>query len=167
VAGIALSAIYAPNGWLGAPLDAVGIKAAYSPLGIFIALTFIGLPFVVRTVEPVLRDLGPDIEEAAATLGATRGQTLWRVVLPPLAPALLTGLSLALGRAVGEYGSVIFIAGNIPGLTEIAPLLIVVQLEQYNYAGAAAIGLAMLAISLVILVVLSAAQQRLATRGRA
>jgi sulfate transport system permease protein len=167
VAGIALSAIYAPNGWLGAPLDALGIKAAYSQTGIFIALTFIGLPFVVRTVEPVLRDLGPDIEEAAATLGASRVQTLWRVVLPPLLPALLAGFSLAFGRAVGEYGSVIFIAGNIPGLTEIAPLLIIVQLEQYNYAGAAAIGLAMLVISLGVLVLLSAVQQRVAARGRA
>ena len=166
VAGIALSAIYAPNGWLGAPLDGLGIKAAYAPLGIFIALTFIGLPFVVRTLEPVLRDLGPDIEEAAATLGASRGQTLLRVVLPPLAPALLAGFALAFGRAVGEYGSVIFIAGNIPGLTEIAPLLIIVQLEQYNYAGAAAIGLAMLVVSLGILAGLSALQQRLAARVR-
>jgi sulfate transport system permease protein len=167
VAGIALSSIYAPGGWLGGPLEAIGIKAAYSPTGIFIALTFIGLPFVVRTLEPVLRDLGPEIEEAAATLGAGRAQTLLRVVLPPLLPALLAGFSLAFGRAVGEYGSVIFIAGNIPGVSEIAPLLIVAQLEQYNYAGAAAIGLAMLLVSLAVLLVLSVVQQRLALRGRA
>ena len=144
VAGIALTAIYAPNGLLGSLAEKVGIKTAYSPLGIFIALTFIGLPFVVRSVQPVLEDLDKDVEEAAQTLGANDLQRVVHVVIPAIGPALLSGVSLAFARAVGEYGSVIFIAGNLPMKTEIAPLLIVMKLEEYNYAGAAAIGLAML-----------------------
>jgi len=158
VAGIALSTLYAPNGWLGAPLAAIGIKAAYTPLGVVIALTFIGLPFVVRTLEPVLSDLGREHEEASATLGATRMQTFRRVVLPTLAPALITGAALAFARAVGEYGSVIFIAGNLPMRSEIAPLLIIIKLEEYDYAGAAAIGGAMLGTSFLILLALNALQ---------
>jgi sulfate transport system permease protein len=166
VAGIALTAIFAPNGWLGAPLDALfGWKIAFTPWGIVAALIFVGLPFVVRTVEPVLRDLRRDAEEAAATLGATRAQTLRRVVLPALLPALLTGASLAFARSVGEYGSIIFIAGNIPMVSEIAPLLIVVRLEQFDYAGAAAVGLAMLTLSFSILLALNLAQRAL-RRGR-
>src|SRR5690606_13856778 len=136
VAGIALTALYAPNGWIGQLLAPLGLKVAYTPIGIVIALTFISLPFIVRTVEPVLRDLDREIEEAAATLGASRGQTLLRVLLPSLMPAILTGYALALARSIGEYGSVIFIAGNIPYVSEIAPLLIVIRLEEFNYAGA-------------------------------
>ncbi len=158
VAGIALATLYAQTGWIGAPLAALGIRAAFTPLGVVIALTFIGLPFVVRTLEPVLTDLGREGEEAAATLGATRLQTFRRVVLPALAPALVTGGSLAFARAVGEYGSVIFIAGNLPMKSEIAPLLIIIKLEQYDYAGAAAIGLAMLAVSFLILLALNGLQ---------
>src|SRR5690606_10978791 len=139
VAGIALTALYAPNGWIGQLLAPLGLKVAYTPIGIVIALTFISLPFIVRTVEPVLRDLDREIEEAAATLGASRGQTLLRVLLPSLMPAILTGYALALARSIGEYGSVIFIAGNIPYVSEIAPLLIVIRLEEFNYAGATAI----------------------------
>src|SRR5437868_4058481 len=142
--GIALAALYAPNGWLGALVAPLGIKIAFTPAGIFIALVFIGLPFVVRTVQPVLQDLDHEIEEASATLGASRFQTVRRVVLPALLPALLTGVALAFARAVGEYGSVIFIAGNIPFKSEIAPLLIVAQPEEYNYAGASAIATIML-----------------------
>ena len=167
VAGIALTAIYAPSGPLGALAAKVGIKTAYSPLGIFIALTFIGLPFVVRSIQPVLQDLDRDVEEAAQTLGANDLQRIAYVVIPTLAPALLSGVSLAFARAVGEYGSVIFIAGNMPLKTEIAPLLIVIKLEQYDYAGAAAIGLAMLAISFGALVAMNAVQIFLARRGRA
>jgi sulfate transport system permease protein len=156
VAGIALTALFAPNGWIGGPLaEAFGWKIAFTPAGVVIALMFVGLPFVVRTVEPVLRDLSKEAEEAAATLGATRGQVLRRVVLPGLAPALLTGFGLAFARAVGEYGSVIFIAGNMPMASEIAPLLIVIRLEQFDYAGAAAVGLAMLVLSFAILLVLN------------
>jgi sulfate transport system permease protein len=166
VAGIALTAIYAPNGLIGAQLIKVGIKAAYSPLGIFIALVFIGLPFVVRAVQPVLQDLDRDVEEAAQTLGASDIQRFVLVVMPALAPALISGVSLAFARAVGEYGSVIFIAGNMPMKTEIAPLMIVVKLEQYNYAGAAAIGLAMVAISFGALVLINSLQLFLAERGR-
>ena len=151
VAGIALTALYAPSGWLGAPLADLGIKVAFVPLGVVVALTFIGLPFVVRTVEPVLADLGTDVEEAAASLGARRGQTFVRVVLPAILPALLTGFALAFARGVGEYGSVIFIAGNVPFRSEIAPLLIVQQLEQYNYAGATAIAATMLLASFAAL----------------
>jgi sulfate/thiosulfate transport system permease protein len=162
VAGVALTALYAPNGWLGAPLAAAfGWRVAFTPAGVVVALAFVGLPFVVRTVEPVLRDLPLDAEEAAATLGATRAQTLRRVVFPALAPALLTGFGLAFARAVGEYGSVIFIAGNMPMVSEIAPLLIVTRLEQYDYAGAAAVGLAMLTFSFAILLVLNLLQRAL------
>ena len=151
VAGIALTALYAPNGWIGRWLVPHGIDVAFTPLGVVVALVFVGLPFVVRTVEPVLADLGVDVEEAAATLGASRLQTFVRVVLPAIAPALLTGCALAFARAVGEYGSVIFIAGNMPFKSEIAPLLIVVQLEQYNTAGATAIAATMLVISFALL----------------
>ncbi|MDZ4318564.1 MAG: sulfate ABC transporter permease subunit CysT [Phenylobacterium sp.] len=166
VAGIALTAIYAPNGPLGAPLAELGIRVAYTPLGIVLALVFVGLPFVVRTVQPVLEDLDREVEEAARTLGATPRQTAWRVVLPALAPALLTGVGLAFARAAGEYGSVIFIAGNMPLRSEIAPLLIVIKLEQFDYAGAAAVGLAMLALSFTVLLLLNMLQGVLARRGR-
>ena len=135
VAGIALTALYAPNGWVGQLLMPLGIKVAYTPLGIVIALIFIGLPFVVRTVQPVMEEIDQEVEEAAATLGASRFQTITRVLLPGLAPAILTGFALAFARGVGEYGSVIFIAGNLPYVSEIAPLLIVIRLEEYNYAG--------------------------------
>ncbi|QCK84544.1 sulfate ABC transporter permease subunit CysT [Phreatobacter aquaticus] len=158
VAGIALAALYAPNGWIGSWFALADIKVAYTPLGIFIALTFIGLPFVVRTVQPVLADLDREIEEASATLGASRMQTLLRVVLPALVPAVMTGFALAFGRAVGEYGSVIFIAGNMPFLSEIAPLLIIVQLEEFNYAGATAIATIMLAISFLSLLTINLIQ---------
>ena len=159
VAGIALTALYAPKGWLGAPLMDLGFKVAYGPWGIFVALVFIGLPFVVRTVEPVLEDLDREIEEAAATLGAHRWQVVWRVVLPPLAPVILTGFILAFARAVGEYGSVIFIAGNIPGVSQIAPLVIMSWLEEKNYAAAAAVGAVMLALSFVIILVVNLLQR--------
>ncbi|MBB5695669.1 sulfate ABC transporter permease subunit CysT [Muricoccus pecuniae] len=158
VAGLALTALFAPNGWLGAPLKEIGVAVAYTPFGVFVAMMFVGLPFAVRTVEPVLRDLGTEAEEAAATLGAGRAQALVRVVLPALAPALLTGFGLAFARAVGEYGSVIFIAGNRPMVSEIAPLLIVQRLEAFDYAGAAAIGLAMLAVSFLALLLLGLVQ---------
>ena len=151
VAGIALTALYAPNGWLGQYLEPLGIKVAFTSVGITIALVFIGLPFVVRSVEPVLADLGREVEEAAATLGARRWQVFARVIFPAIAPALLTGCSLAFARGVGEYGSVIFISGNMPGRTEIAPLLIVTQLEQYAYAGATAIATVMMLVSFAIL----------------
>jgi sulfate transport system permease protein len=164
VAGIALSSLYAPNGWLGAPLMSLGIKAAYTPLGVVIALTFIGLPFVVRTLQPVLSDLNRDHEEAAATLGATRFQTFRRVVFPALLPALITGAALAFARAVGEYGSVIFIAGNLPMRSEIAPLLIIIKLEEFDYAGAAAVGVTMLAISFLILLAVNLLQSVVAAR---
>ncbi|HTW35559.1 MAG TPA: sulfate ABC transporter permease subunit CysT [Rhizomicrobium sp.] len=158
VAGIALATLYSQKGWVGAPLSELGLKIAYTPLGVVVALTFIGLPFVVRTLQPVLSDLGLEAEEAAATLGATRFQTFRRVVLPALVPALLTGAALAFARAVGEYGSVIFIAGNLPMVSEIAPLLIVIKLEQFDYAGAAAVGLVMLSASFLILLMLNALQ---------
>ena len=167
VAGIALTAIYAPTGPLGSLAAKVGIKTAYSPLGIFIALVFIGLPFVVRSLQPVLQDLDREVEEAATTLGANSLQRAVRVILPALGPSLLSGVSLAFARAVGEYGSVVFIAGNLPGKTEIAPLLIVIKLEQYDYAGAAAVGLAMVAISFGSLVAINGLQLLLARRGRA
>jgi sulfate transport system permease protein len=162
VAGLALTALFAPNGWLGAPIEALfGWKVAYTPVGVVVALFFVALPFVVRTVEPVLRDLSLDTEEAAATLGATRLQTILRVVLPALTPATITGFGLGFARAVGEYGSVIFIAGNMPMVSEIAPLLIVVKLEQFNYAAAAAVGLAMLGLSFVLLLLLNLWQRSL------
>jgi sulfate transport system permease protein len=158
VAGISLATLYAPNGWIGAVFARWDIKLAYTPIGIFIALVFIGLPFVVRTVQPVLQDLDREIEEASATLGASRWQTVTRVVLPSLVPAILTGVALAFARAVGEYGSVIFIAGNMPFRSEIAPLLIVARLEDYNYAGASAIAVIMLALSFVVLLAINLAQ---------
>ena len=151
VAGVALTSLFAEKGWLGAPLAALGIKVAFTPLGIFVAMIFIGIPFVVRTVQPVLQDLDPEIEEAAGSLGASRWQTIIRVILPSLAPALLTGLALAFARAVGEYGSVIFIAGNLPNVSEIAPLLIVIRLSEYRYADATAIAVVMLVVSFVII----------------
>jgi len=158
VAGIALAALYAPNGWVGQYLEAMGIKAAYSPLGVVIALTFIGLPFVVRSIEPVLRDLSADVEEAAASLGAGRLSIIGRVILPALGPAWLTGFALSFARGVGEYGSVIFIAGNMPFKSEIAPLLIVIQLEQFNYQAAATIAVVMLSASFAMLLVINAIQ---------
>ncbi len=165
VAGIALSALYAPNGWIGSLLmEWFGLRVAFTPLGIAIALTFIGLPFVVRTVQPILQDLPPEEEEAAAALGATRWQSFRRVVFPALLPALLTGFALAFARGVGEYGSVIFIAGNIPGLSEIIPLLIVIKLEQYDYAGAAAVGVLMLMASFVLLLALNLLQAWMRSR---
>jgi sulfate transport system permease protein len=151
VAGIALTTLYAPNGWLGEPLARLGIKAAFTPLGITLALTFIGLPFVVRTLQPVLENLDPEVEEAAASLGANRLQTIVRIVLPALLPAWLTGFALAFARALGEYGSVVFIAGNMPMKTEITPLLIITKLEQYDYAGATAIAAVTLLASFAIL----------------
>ena len=166
VAGIALTALYAPNGPLGALAARVGIKTAYTPLGIFIALTFIGLPFVVRQVQPVLMEFDREVEEAAQTLGATPAQRFLAVMLPAIAPALLSGVGLAFARAVGEYGSVIFIAVNVQYESEIAPLLIVAKLEQFDYAGAAAIGLAMVVISFGALAAVSALQGVLARRGR-
>ena len=158
VAGIALTTLYAPRGWIGAIFAPLGVKIAYTPLGIVIALVFIGLPFVVRTVQPVMEEIDREVEEAAATLGAGRAQTLLRVLLPGLAPAITTGFALAFARAVGEHGSVIFIAGNLPLKTEIAPLLIVIKLEEYNYAGATAIAAIMLAISFAMLFVINLLQ---------
>jgi len=158
VAGIALTALYAPNGWLGAALKPLGIKVAYTPLGIIVALTFIGLPFVVRTLQPVLEDLDKEVEQAAATLGASAVQVFVLVILPALWPAMLTGFALAFARAVGEYGSVIFIAGNMPMKSEIAPLLIVAKLEQYDYAGATAIAVVMLVLSFTLMLGINALQ---------
>ena len=158
VAGISLAQLYSQNGWIGHIAYGLGIKTAYSPTGVVIALTFIGLPFVVRTVEPVLRDLSIDVEEASATLGAGRLQTLWRVVLPALGPAWLTGFALAFARGVGEYGSVIFIAGNRPYVSEIAPLLITIQLQQFDYDAAAAIAVVMLGVSFLMLLAINGAQ---------
>jgi len=158
VAGIALAALYAPNGWVGQVLNVFGIKAAFNPTGIVIALVFIGLPFVVRTVQPVMEEIDGEVEEAAATLGANRFQTVFRVLLPGLAPAILTGFALAFARGVGEYGSVIFIAGNIPYVSEIAPLLIVIRLEEFNYGAATAIATIMLALSFAMLLVINLIQ---------
>lgn len=158
VAGIALTALYAPNGAFGAIAKELGFKIAYTPLGILIALVFVGLPFVVRTVQPVIDEIEREVEEASATLGAGRLHTIRHVILPMLAPAALTGFALALARAVGEYGSVIFIAGNLPMKTEIAPLLIVIKLEEFNYEGATAIGIAMLVISFIMLFVINGVQ---------
>jgi sulfate transport system permease protein len=158
VAGIALTALYVPSGWVGSLFTPLGVTIAYTPVGIWIALVFIGLPFVVRTVQPVLQDLHADVEEASATLGASRFQTITRVVLPALTPSILTGFALAFARAVGEYGSVIFIAGNIPRQTEILPLLIVFRLEERDYAAAAAIAAVMLTISFLILLFINLVQ---------
>ena len=159
VSGIALTTIYAPTGWLGRALEPLGIKAVFSPLGIVIALTFIGLPFVVRTLQPALEDLEAEVEEAAASLGATRPQTFRRVILPAIIPSLLTGFALAFARGLGEYGSVVFISGNLPYQTEIAPLLIVTQLEQYDYEGATAIAVLLLVISFSMLLLINALQR--------
>jgi sulfate transport system permease protein len=167
VAGIALATLYAPRGWVGALLTPLGIKVSYTPLGIFIALVAVGLPFIVRAVQPVLQDFDPEWEEAALTLGAQPWQRARLVILPAVAPALIAGFSLAFARAVGEYGSVIFIAGNMPMRSEIAPLLIVVKLAQFNYAGAAAVGLAMLVLSFAVLIVINMIQLTLARRGAA
>lgn len=158
VAGISLTALYAKNGWLGHYLEPLGIKVAFTPLGILVALIFIGLPFIVRTVQPILEDLDAEFEEAAASLGANRLQTFWRVVFPTLLPALLTGFALAFARAVGEYGSVIFIAGNIPMVSEITPLMIITKLEQYDYAGATAVASVMLMASFVLLLIINGLQ---------
>jgi sulfate/thiosulfate transport system permease protein len=170
VAGIALTSLYASNGWIGRYVEALGLKIAYTPSGIVIALIFIGLPFVVRTVEPVLQDFDSAVEEAAASLGASRWQTFMRVIMPELLPALLTGFALAFARGLGEYGSVIFIAGNMPLRTEITPLLIMIKLEQFDYAGATAIALVFLSLSFAILLGINILQWRrsataLAARG--
>src|SRR5205807_5249653 len=173
VAGIALTAIYSAKGWIGHYLQPFGIKAAYSRLGVVIALTFTGLPFVVRTVQPVLEDLDKEMEEAAASLGADRWQTITRVLLPGILPAALTGVTMAFARAVGEYGSVVFISGNMPMRTEITPLLIITKLDQYDYAGATAIAVVMLVVSFVMLLTINLLQrwssrsQREVTRGEA
>jgi sulfate transport system permease protein len=158
VAGIALSAIYSANGWLGGPLASLGIKVAYTPLGVLVALVFVGLPFVVRTVQPVLEDMEHELEEAAKSLGATGWQTFARVIFPTVLPALLTGFTLAFARGVGEYGSVIFIAGNMPMVSEITPLIIVTKLEQFDYAGATAVAVVMLAGSFALLFAVNALQ---------
>jgi len=165
VAGITLATLYAPNGWIGHYFAAYDIKVAYTPLGIVVALTFIGLPFVVRTVQPVLADVEAEVEEAAASLGAGRWNVFRRVILPAVYPALLTGFALALARAIGEYGSVIFIAGNMPYISEIAPLLIVAKLEQYDYAGATAIAVLMLLISFALLFAINGLQWWASRRG--
>ena len=164
VAGIALTALYAPNGWIGKYFEPLGIKIAFTPLGILIALVFIGLPFVVRTVQPVLEDMEKELEEAAASLGANRWQTFTRIILPHILPALMTGFAMSFARALGEYGSVIFIAGNMPGVSEIVPLLIVVKLEQYDYAGATAIAVVMLIVSFIMLFAINMLQKWSQTR---
>jgi sulfate transport system permease protein len=155
VAGITLASLYSPNGWIGQIVDPLGIKIAYTPIGIIIAMTFIGMPFVVRTVQPVLEELDRDVEEAAASLGAGRFMTIRYVIFPAILPALITGFAMAFARAVGEYGSVIFIAGNMPMVSEITPLLIITKLEQYDYAGATAIGVSMLIVSFVMLLIIN------------
>jgi sulfate/thiosulfate transport system permease protein len=167
VAGIALTAIYSRNGWLGHYFDKIGIHSAYSPLGVVIALTFTGLPFVVRTVQPVLEDLDKEMEEAAASLGADRWQTITRVLVPAIMPAALTGFTMAFARAVGEYGSVVFISGNMPMRTEITPLLIITKLEQYDYAGATAIAVVMLVVSFAMLLSINLLQAWSGGRTRA
>lgn len=158
VAGIALTALYSPNGWIGQFLTPLGIKVAYTPLGVVVACTFIGLPFVVRTVQPVLEEAEKELEEAAASLGATRWQTITRVILPTVLPAILTGFALAFARAVGEYGSVIFIAGNLPMISEITPLLIIIKLEEFDYAGATAVAGTMLVLSFALLLLINLLQ---------
>jgi sulfate transport system permease protein len=169
VAGIALTALYAGNGWIGRFLEPLGVKVAYTPVGIAVACTFIGLPFVVRTLQPVLEDAEKELEEAAATLGANRWQTITRVLLPSVLPALLTGFALAFARAVGEYGSIIFIAGNLPLVSEIAPLLIIIKLEEFDYAGATAVATAMLTLSFAVLLSVNGLQAWMRRRqgGRA
>jgi sulfate/thiosulfate transport system permease protein len=165
VAGIALTALYASNGWIGAPLErASGLKVAFTPLGITVALIFIGLPFVVRTVQPVLQDLEPEVEDAASSLGATRAQTFWKVILPTVFPALVTGTALAFARALGEYGSVVFISGNLPLKTEVTTLLIMTKLEQYDYRGATALATVMLGLSFVLLLGINSTQAWLRRR---
>ncbi len=164
VAGIALTALYAPNGWLGQWLEPLGIKVAYAPLGVTVALIFIGMPFVVRTIQPVLEELGRDVEEAAASLGASRWQTIRRIIIPELWPAILTGFALAFARGVGEYGSVVFISGNLPMKTEITPLMIITKLEQYQYAEATAIATVMLAASFVLLLIINLLQRWITRR---
>jgi sulfate transport system permease protein len=159
VAGIALAAIYAENGWIGSLLKPWGLKIAYTEFGVLVALTFIGLPFVVRTLQPVIENLEPELEEASATLGATRLQTLRRVILPELLPALLTGFAMAFARALGEYGSVVFISGNMPMRTEITPLLIITKLEQYDYRGATALAVVMLVASFALLLLINTLQK--------
>jgi sulfate transport system permease protein len=159
VAGIALTAVYSKNGWIGQYLEPLGIHVAFTELGVLMALTFIGLPFVVRTLQPVIEELQPEIEEASASLGANRWQTITRVILPELFPALLTGFALAFARALGEYGSVVFISGNMPMRTEIVPLLIITKLEQYDYRGATAIAVVMLVASFVLLLVINLLQK--------
>ncbi|HEY7852977.1 MAG TPA: sulfate ABC transporter permease subunit CysT, partial [Caulobacteraceae bacterium] len=166
VAGIALATLYGPHGWIGEAIAPLGLKIAYTPLGVFVALLAVGLPFVVRTVQPVLEDLDASWEEAAATLGAGPWTTFRRLVIPALAPALIAGFALAFARGAGEYGSVIFIAGNMPMISEIAPLVIVTKLEGYDYAGAASVGVAMILISMVALVITNGAQVMLARRIR-
>jgi sulfate/thiosulfate transport system permease protein len=158
VAGIALTAVYAGNGWIGSLLEPHGIKVAFTPLGVIVALTFIGLPFVVRTIQPVLEDLEAETEEAAASLGANRWQTFSKIILPAVWPALLTGFALAFARAIGEYGSVIFIAGNMPMVSEITPLIIITKLEQYDYAGATAVAVVMLIVSFILLFAINGLQ---------
>jgi sulfate/thiosulfate transport system permease protein len=158
VAGIALTAVYAGNGWIGQWLEPLGIKVAFTPIGVIVALTFIGLPFVVRTVQPVLEDLEAETEEAAASLGANRWQTFSKIIFPAIWPALLTGFALAFARAIGEYGSVIFIAGNVPFVSEITPLIIITKLEQYEYASATAVAVVMLVISFLLLFAINGLQ---------
>ncbi|MDB5989452.1 MAG: cysT [Herbaspirillum sp.] len=167
VAGIALTALYSSNGWIGQYLALIGIKVAFTPLGVLVALTFIGLPFVVRTVQPVLEDVERELEEAAASLGASHFQTFARVIFPAVAPSLLTGFALSFARATGEYGSVIFIAGNMPMVSEITPLFIVTKLEQYDYAGATAIAVVMLLVSFILLLTINALQAWSRKRGQA
>jgi sulfate transport system permease protein len=164
VAGIALTTVYAENGWIGQWFTPLGVKIAFTPLGVLIALVFVSLPFVVRTVQPVLEDLDQEIEEAAASLGARRWQTLWKVVLPTVRPALLTGVAMAFARSVGEYGSVVFISGNMPMRTEITPLLIITKLEQYDYEGATALAVVMLLASFALLLLINVLQYRSARR---
>lgn len=166
VAGIALTALYSSNGWLGRHFESFGIKVAFTPLGVVVALTFIGLPFVVRTVQPVLEEAERELEEAAASLGATRLQTFVKVILPTILPALLTGFALAFARATGEYGSVIFIAGNMPMVSEITPLFIITKLEQYDYAGATAIAVVMLTVSFILLLTINLLQAWTRQRGQ-
>ena len=158
VAGITLTGLYSANGWIGQWLEPLGIKVAFTPVGVFVAMTFIGLPFVVRTVQPILEDMASELEEAAATLGASRWQSFTKVIFPILTPALLTGFALAFARALGEYGSIIFIAGNMPMISEITPLLIITKLEQYDYAGATAIAVVMLVMSFVLLLAINGLQ---------